>query len=239
VKHPKILLVDDVEFFLEMEKDFLRQTPATVLTARNGKEAFEAITQHRPDVVFMDVTMPVMDGISCCRKIKQDPVLRSTPVVMVFAPSREVGQEAVAAAGCDGILTKPVERKAFLDMGRRFLFDIERREQRIPCQMLVTLRRQGEVMQCTTVDVSERGIYVKLKELLAEGEVLGATLLLPGAGEGVLECRARVVWLNQGFPRPKLHLPQGAGLEFLHPGQALTATIRRVIEQERRVRSGP
>ena len=107
-----------------MEKDFLRQTAATILTARNGQEAYEAVALHRPDVVFMDVTMPVMDGIACCRKIKQDPALRSTPVVMVFAPSREVSPESVAASGCDGCLTKPVERKAFLDMGRRFLFDI-------------------------------------------------------------------------------------------------------------------
>lgn len=230
---PKILLVDDVDFFLEMEKDFLRHTPATIYTARNGKEALEMAHRQRPDVIFMDVTMPVMDGVTCCRTLKADPALRAIPVIMVFAPSRETSPESVLASGSDGILTKPVDRKAFLDMGRRFLFDIERREVRVPCQMLVTLQRQGENIHCTSEDLSEHGMYVKSREPLSVGEVVRATMVLPGGAATVLECRARVAWLNQGFPRLKLHLPQGFGVEFLHPGQTTLAIIRAFLDREK------
>lgn len=228
---PKILLVDDVDFFLEMEKDFLRNTPATIYTARNGREALEFINRQRPDVIFMDVTMPVMDGITCCRILKTDPELQSIPVIMVFAPSRELGPEMVTAAGCDACLTKPVDRKAFLAAGRRFLFGVERRDFRVPCQMAVTLRRHGEEIRCISEDLGERGMYIKSQDLLAEGEVVRATMVLPGETPTEIECRVRVSWINQGFPRTKPHLPQGYGVEFLQPTQATMAMIRACLDK--------
>ena len=96
----KILLVDDVDFFLEMEKDYLRQTPAEVLVAGNGRIAIEQAEQHRPDLIFMDVNMPVMDGLTCCRKLKANQRLKDIPVVMVFAPNGNLDEAACRAAGC-------------------------------------------------------------------------------------------------------------------------------------------
>jgi CheY-like chemotaxis protein len=231
VSLPKILLVDDVEFFLEMEKDLLRNTPATVYTARNGKEALEFVNQQRPDIVFMDVTMPVMDGITCCRILKADPNLQSIPVIMVFAPSRETDVETVTAAGSDGYLTKPVDRKAFLEMGRRFLFGVERREPRIPCQLPVILRRQGEEFRCTSEDIGIRGMYVKSQDALTLGDVVRVLMPLPDGTSG-FECRARVSWINQGLSRTKLDLPSGFGVEFLQLSQAATASIRAFLDKQ-------
>jgi CheY-like chemotaxis protein len=231
VSLPKILLVDDVEFFLEMQKDLLRHTPATVYTARHGEEALECVNQQRPDIIFMDVTMPVMDGITCCRILKADPDLQSIPVIMVFAPSRELGPEEVTAAGCDGYLTKPIDRKAFLDLGRQYLFNVERRDIRVPCQLTVILRRPGEEIHCTSEDLGERGMYVKAREALTVGEVIRVTIAMPGEPTG-LECRARVSWVNQGFPRTKLHLPSGFGVEFLQASQAMRAMIRAFLDRQ-------
>ena len=70
-----ILLVDDAKFFLELEKQFLKNTPATLLTASSGKEALEIAKESRPSLVFMDVDMPEMDGLDCCRQFKADPFL--------------------------------------------------------------------------------------------------------------------------------------------------------------------
>lgn len=235
VNRPKILLVDDVDFFLEMEKDFLRNTPATILTAQNGKEALEIAASQRPNVIFMDVAMPVMDGIACCRALKADPELKSIPVVMVFAPSREGDLEAVTAAGSDGILIKPVIRNDFLDMGRRFLFQIERREKRVPCQILATLRPQGKEFHCVSEDLSEGGMYIKSREPMTMGEVVRISMVLPGGNATVLECTARVSWINQGFPRPSLDLPQGFGLQFVQPSLALLAPIRTFLNREKTV----
>jgi hypothetical protein len=150
---------------------------------------------------------------------------------MVFAPSRELGPEEVTAAGCDGYLTKPIDRKAFLDLGRQYLFNVERRDIRVPCQLTVILRRPGEEIHCTSEDLGERGMYVKAREALTVGEVIRVTIAMPGEPTG-LECRARVSWVNQGFPRTKLHLPSGFGVEFLQASQAMRAMIRAFLDRQ-------
>lgn len=230
---PKILLVDDVDFFLEMKRDFLRNTPATIHTARNGRDALELVKRQRPDLIFMDVTMPVMDGITGCRTLKADPELRSIPVIMVFAPSREFGPEAVVAAGCDAWLIKPVDRKTFLEAGRRFLFGIERRDSRVPCPIPVTLRRHGGDIRCDSEYLGERGMFINSRDSLTVGEVVRVSMTLPGGTATYIDCRARVAWVIQGFPRTKPHLPQGFGLEFLQPGRATVAMIRAYLDKEK------
>jgi CheY-like chemotaxis protein len=211
---PKILLVDDVDFFLEIEKDFLRQTPAEILLARNGQTALELTAEHRPNLIFMDVHMPVMDGLTCCRRIKADPQLTGIPVVMVFAPSADVNDAACRAAGCDEVLRKPVDRNAFLELGRRFLFDIDRREKRVSCQIPVEFRIGGRCCQGTGRDVSLHGMYIGFREEVQPNERVQVTFSLPEEGAERIELNGRVAWLNRGFPRSNLGLPQGFGVEF-------------------------
>ena len=67
-----ILLVDDNDMFLEIEKEFLQYTNTEVITACDGIEALNIVKAMRPDLIFMDLEMPKMDGASCCRAIKDD-----------------------------------------------------------------------------------------------------------------------------------------------------------------------
>ena len=227
---PKILLVDDVDFFLELEKSFLRQTPVDILIANNGREALEAVTLHHPAMIFMDVQMPVMDGLTCLRGLKADPATSSIPVVMVFAPANDVNEEVCMASGADAVLLKPIVRKDFLELGRRFLFHIERREKRVPYQALVTLRGSGEKIHCTTENISVHGAYINSRRIPELNERLRVTMVLPGIGAAVLECRGRVTWLNHGFPRPKLELPQGFGIEFQDVDVKMSQVLLDIVE---------
>lgn len=118
---PRILLVDDVRLFLELEKSFLHLAQVKILTAANGEEALAVIRRERPDLVFLDLYMPILDGIACCAAIKSDPEVSATPVVMVTTGGKPEEVEQCRAAGCDGLLTKPVDRSAFLDMVSRFV----------------------------------------------------------------------------------------------------------------------
>ena len=118
---PRILLVDDVRLFLELEKSYLNLTQAQVLTAANGQEALELVRSMRPDLVFLDLYMPVLDGAACCTAIKGDPELVAIPVVMVTTGGKPEEVELCRAAGCDGLLTKPIDRSAFLDTVSRFI----------------------------------------------------------------------------------------------------------------------
>ncbi len=224
----KILLVDDVDFFLEVEKGFLQQTPATLLIARNGREALEIAERERPNLIYMDVNMPVMDGLTCCRQLKANPRLAGIPVIMVFAPGRDANEELCRSAGCDGVVTKPIDRHLFLGLGHNFLFQVERREPRKPCQALISLRRTGgKEFSGTCDDLSENGAYIACREKVQANEIIQMTIVLPGAGMQPVAGRLRVAWVNQGFPRPKLNHPQGFGAEF----HGLSRESREVIQK--------
>lgn len=230
-KRPKILLVDDVDFFIELEKDFLKRTPADILTARNGQQALDIVRREKPDMVFMDVDMPIMDGLACCRQIKADPALKSTPVIMVYAPTKATTNATCQAAGCDGILNKPVDRAAFLDLGRKFLFAIERREKRIPCQMTVTFQTNGVEYQGIGLDISPNGLYIQFRQTVKAEELLRLSFLLPTVCATPIEAVARIAWINQGFPRQDLGIPQGFGVQFQQISPASLASVHRYLEQ--------
>jgi CheY-like chemotaxis protein len=85
---PKILLVDDVTMFLELQKMFLKLTSARLLTAKNGEEAIEVVRQERPELVFMDLHMPVMGGAECCARLKADPEFKTLPIVMLTSEGK-------------------------------------------------------------------------------------------------------------------------------------------------------
>ena len=134
VARPKILLVDDTRLVLELEKSFLKLSHVDVLTAMNGVEALEMIRKDPPDLIFMDMNMPIMDGITCCTQLKADPFMCSIPVIMLTTAGREGDRERASQAGCDGFLTKPIDRREFLEIARQYADAVDRRDIRVPCQ---------------------------------------------------------------------------------------------------------
>ncbi|MBW2689859.1 MAG: response regulator, partial [Deltaproteobacteria bacterium] len=121
-----ILLVDDSKFFLELEKQFLRNTPATILTTTSGEEALLLAQEHRPSLVFMDMDMPDMDGLECCRTFKNDPELRQIPVILIGAKDSANDESNALGVGADTYLSKPLDRRLFLGAGHSFLVSIDR-----------------------------------------------------------------------------------------------------------------
>jgi CheY-like chemotaxis protein len=215
MKIPKILLVDDVPLFLEIMSGYLRKSPVTLVTAHNGQQALEMIRSDPPDLIFMDLHMPEMDGAACCRAIKESPVLSRIPVIMVTAADREGDRELCLAAGCDGLITKPIDRRLFLDLGRRFLPSIDRREDRHPYRTTVVMTADFQTFYGTSVDISAHGIYVATdRPLPLEGRV-GLNILLAGESSDLIEAWGRVAWRNFGPFRTKEELPEGYGVEFL------------------------
>src|SRR6516165_8227657 len=106
---PKVLLVDDVTMFLELQKMFLKLSSVHVLTARNGIEAIEVARKERPALIFMDLHMPGMNGDECCAAIKADPELKSVPVIMLTSEGKIGDQALCYKSGCNGFLTKPLD----------------------------------------------------------------------------------------------------------------------------------
>ncbi len=110
-KHrPTILLVDDNEQNLELLLAYLEDLPCQVETACDGVQALEKMARLNPDLVVLDIMMPRMSGYQVCEKIKADPAMRDTPVVMVTALNEVGDVERAVDAGADDFLTKPVNR---------------------------------------------------------------------------------------------------------------------------------
>lgn len=115
-----ILIVDDEPDVLKMESFRVRRSGYEVVTAVNGEEALQAVRQRRPDLVLLDVRMPVMQGTAVCAQIKSDTSLRSIPVVLVTASSDSV-VECVKGCGADDYLLKPFDSDELLAKVKKFV----------------------------------------------------------------------------------------------------------------------
>jgi CheY-like chemotaxis protein len=227
---PKILLVDDTKLFLRLEQEYLKQSSVAVFTASNGREALETARRIIPDLIFMDLNMPEMNGIECCAAIKADPFLCRIPVILVTTMGMDDSVEQCRRAGCDGFLTKPIDRKAFLDLGRSFLPGINRRERRANCRLKALFRvNNGEFRRCTCLDLNSRGVYIACDGAVSPEDKVEISVMVSGNSNDLAEAWGRVAWVNTGSSRVKQQLAEGFGVEFLAITDESTGLIKQFI----------
>ena len=117
----KILLVDDSETVLLMERMILKQEPYQLITAKNGMEGVEKALEIKPDLILMDVVMPKMDGFEAVRWLRQRDATRSVPIVMVTTQAEAESMEAGYESGCSDYITKPIDSTELLTKVRSIL----------------------------------------------------------------------------------------------------------------------
>ncbi len=105
----KVLVVDDVESNRYFMSELLRSLNLIVLESQNGQEALLLIPEFQPDVILMDICMPVLDGYKTLKKLKQDRKTEHIPVIAVTASSSNEKKTDIQNKGFDGVLLKPVE----------------------------------------------------------------------------------------------------------------------------------
>ena len=118
---PRILAIDDTPENLEILRVRLEASGYEVVTATDGIEGLDAARSLAPDLILLDIMMPKLDGISVVRELKADPVLRTTPVILVTAKSDTRDVVEGLDAGGDDYLTKPFEHAALLARVRSML----------------------------------------------------------------------------------------------------------------------
>ena len=111
---PKILIVDDEPDIIEFIKYLLDREDYLVETATNGSEAIQKAKSFKPDLILMDVMMPIMDGIEACRQIKLAPETKGVFIVFLTARSEEYSEIAGFEAGADDYINKPVKPRVLL-----------------------------------------------------------------------------------------------------------------------------
>ena len=120
---PKILLVEDNEMNRDMLSRRLKRRGYEVSIAVDGAEGVSMASSVTPDLILMDMSLPVMDGWEATKNIKADPQTRSIPVIALTAHAMSGDREKALQAGCDDYDTKPIELSRLLSKIKSFLGD--------------------------------------------------------------------------------------------------------------------
>ncbi len=118
-----ILVVEDQEDNRQIIRDMLSATDYQITEAENGEEALAAVTKQRPDLILMDIQMPILDGYEATRRIKADPGLRSIPIIAITSYALSGDEHKARAAGCDDYVPKPYSPRQLLAKIRQYLPD--------------------------------------------------------------------------------------------------------------------
>lgn len=122
----KILLVDDDKDFVEATKMVLESKPYEVVVAYNGDEGLAKARKEKPDLIILDIIMPVKDGFSAAEQLKKDPALKKIPVIMLTSFSQKGGETSLSvsqglALEADDYVDKPVAPQELLGRVERLL----------------------------------------------------------------------------------------------------------------------
>jgi two-component system cell cycle response regulator DivK len=117
----RILVVEDQEDLRAILRDFLTASGYGIIEAMDGSEGVTKARVHRPDLILMDIQLPVLDGYDATRQIKGDSELAGTPVIAVSSFAMKGDEEKARASGCDGYVTKPYSPLKLLRLIQDFL----------------------------------------------------------------------------------------------------------------------
>ena len=113
-EHTKILLVDDEPDILEFMEYNLNKEGYQTYTAKNGQEAIDKASEIKPNLIILDIMMPVMDGIEACRLIRGNPELHNTMIAFLTARNEDYSQVAGFDVGADDYISKPIKPRVLL-----------------------------------------------------------------------------------------------------------------------------
>ncbi len=116
-----ILIVEDNDMNLDMLSRRLQRKGYEIVAARDGKSGFEQAVSVKPDLILMDMSLPVIDGWEATRQIKAHPKTALIPIIALTAHAMSSDRDKAFEAGCDEFYTKPIELPGLLDMMARLL----------------------------------------------------------------------------------------------------------------------
>jgi two-component system, cell cycle response regulator DivK len=117
----RILVVEDQEDNRQIIRDLVTSAGYELIEAQDGEEGVALAAQEKPDLILMDIQLPVLDGYEATRRIKAQPELKAIPVIAVTSYALSGDDQKAFAAGCDGYVTKPFSPRQLLAKIREHL----------------------------------------------------------------------------------------------------------------------
>jgi CheY-like chemotaxis protein len=223
----KILLVDDTELFIDLEKSYLQRESFKFLVARTGEEALQSILKEKPDLIILDLLMPGVDGDEVCRRIKSDSSTSTIPIVMVCSDGEPELKERCYAAGCDAFVTKPLKRDELLGTIDRLILVAQRRHPRIPTRILAYVRHNDTQVESWILTLSSGGLFLEMEPAPEPGEVIEVVFPITGV-RGPVRATAKVQWHG----RVRDGGPLGVGVKFTRIGDDERKAIKKYVEEK-------
>ncbi len=124
----RVLIADDEPNIVTSLEFLMRGSDYEVRVARNGEEALRLAESFRPDVVLLDVMVPQRSGFEVCRKIRENPALRSVKIIMLTAKGRDAEREKGLNLGANAYVIKPFSTKELMNTVRALLFESKVRD---------------------------------------------------------------------------------------------------------------
>ena len=116
-----ILIVEDDPKSLKLIRDLLRASGYAIIEATDGRQGVEQARAQKPDLIFMDIQMPVVNGIEATKILKTDRATKDIPIIALTASAMKEDKVKAFQAGCDGYITKPIDIKRFLKKAKEYL----------------------------------------------------------------------------------------------------------------------
>jgi two-component system cell cycle response regulator DivK len=117
----RILVIEDTEDNRRILRDLLTNAGFDVIEAVDGEKGVAAAAEHRPDLILMDIQLPVIDGYEATRRIKSDAKTSHIPIIAVTSYALSGDEAKTRSAGCDGSIAKPYSPRQILAVVRKFL----------------------------------------------------------------------------------------------------------------------
>jgi CheY-like chemotaxis protein len=225
----KILIVDSSRFFRSIERQFLAKTPAEILEAESAEEALVIWRESTPELIYVAADLPEVSGLDLCRQLKAEAGSKQTSVVLICDKDDPVQMDACRNLLCDAVLTKPIDRHKFLEIGRQFLPNI--REPRRTCLFPISFRSNkagtdDSLLQGKCLDISSGGIFVETSQLMDLNSLVIIEFVLPFKSHAKITCKGVVTWHNTRPNPTKPNYPIGIGIKFLDLDDQVQQSIR-------------
>ncbi len=219
-----ILIADDLPAHLDLFEVILQRADCRVVRAEDGIAALRLAREANPDLIYLDIEMPGMNGGEICRALKADPERRRTPIVLVSSHGR---REYAMKCGADQFLGKPVDEPTLLDTLQAFLRLQARGERRLPVAWPLTFWREGSSHSGRLLDVSRTGFFLECRRPQAIGSRLAIAFPLPepDAGEDRTFVGEAIVVRWESAPR------SGMGCRFFRTTAAGKAALERQLAE--------
>lgn len=231
VNKKTVVIADDSATTVMLLSLLVERMGFKVISAKNGLEVLKLMHQNPPDGVLLDLRMPVMDGRTALRHIRQDPRLASVPVVVVTVESGAQARYDCLRLGCTEFISKPV-RLSDLHYALQACFKDRskvRKHLRAPFNRPVRAWIDGTAMDFFAVNLSERGIFLRCSEPLPEGTEVVVSLVDAEGGEHA--CTGAVVRHQPGWSPNGTSNEVGMAVEFTRMDSRAAVALKHLVHR--------